>query len=473
MTYADQMLHANASRASQLAGMDNSTLVNSDATVRHESRSRVFFVGDNSSNANWGRAASLALGQLLSKSFEITGTVTGAFFDLSSAEAGYIGTLMPGRYYAFYRQLMQWRWRRPYSWYFQLEQWFGAKDFIDEDPVVSVDNLMAHKARYPALARIYDQAEQSDFLLVDGDGDIIFATPPRRHTLCLLALMELGIRLKKPVFLVNSMISDCPHTGRNKSTLASAARLMTQCRAVTLRDPQSYEYVRKEMPEANAFLVPDSLFTWYPLYTSAAEGTPKLLDSQVPDLKTAEYKSNFDFSRPYICIGGGALAGSQPEHALRSYSNLVKKVAQLGYGICLTENDRPDSFLRTIAKELNVGLVPVDAPTQFCGAVLGNARLFISGRYHPSIFASLGGTPCIFLATHAHKMGSLAEVLQYQTPRQFNAFPSDSEIPEIVDLARTYLAEGEGLRARIRNVAKSRCEEASQLPAILKRHLNG
>ena len=51
------------------------------------------------------------------------------------------------------------------------------------------------------------------------------------------------------------------------------------------------------------------------------------------------------------------------------------------------------------------------------GAVLAHARLFISGRYHPSILASLGGTPCIFLATHAHKMGSLSRLLKYDPQR--------------------------------------------------------
>jgi polysaccharide pyruvyl transferase WcaK-like protein len=148
-------------------------------------------------------------------------------------------------------------------------------------------------------------------------------------------------------------------------------------------------------------------------------------------------------------------------------------MSQLGYRVYLTENDLPDSFLRRVAKEKNVGIVPADGSIVNCGAVLANALLFISGRYHPSIFASLGGTPCIFLATHAHKMGSLSRVLDYEVHRQFNALPDDSEITEIVSLARQYLAQGETLRARIRQVAKLRSDEVNQLPALLKRHMNG
>jgi polysaccharide pyruvyl transferase WcaK-like protein len=107
-----------------------------------------------------------------------------------------------------------------------------------------------------------------------------------------------------------------------------------------------------------------------------------------------------------------------------------------------------------------------------CGAVLAHARLFISGRYHPSIFASLGGTPCIFLASHAHKMGSLPRLLEYDLTREFDAFPSDSEIAEIVATAQKYLERGEALRASIRQVAKRRCDEAICLAAFLKRHMN-
>jgi polysaccharide pyruvyl transferase WcaK-like protein len=107
-----------------------------------------------------------------------------------------------------------------------------------------------------------------------------------------------------------------------------------------------------------------------------------------------------------------------------------------------------------------------------CGAVLAHARLFISGRYHPSILASLGGTPCIFLGSHAHKMGSLSMVLEYERHREFDAFPDDAEIAEIISTAQKYLDGGETLRARIRQVAKLRCDQAISLPTFLKQHMN-
>jgi len=432
---------------------------------------KLFYVGDNRTSVNWGRGASIALDQLLSESFDITGRVTGDFFDLSSAPAGYVGTFLPARYYAFSRGLFLRRERRPFAWYIKLEQLFGAQDFISEDPVKSVDNLLAHKHRYLALARIYEQTAAADLLVIDGDGDIIFATPPRRTTLFLLAMIELGMRLKKPVFLVNSMISDCPLTGRNKTTLAAAKRLLEQCRAVVLRDPESLEYVQQKMPGANSRYIPDSLFTWFPLYANTSSRPPANGDFLLPHPEKSEYWGKLDFSHPYICIGGGALASSQPAQSVDCYCRLVDAVRELGFNVYLTENDSPDYFLQRVAEMKGIGIVPTDSPILMCGSVVAHARLFISGRYHPSIFASLGGTPCIFLGSHAHKMASLSRVLEYSEHCEFNAFPDDSEIGRIVALARQYLDQGDGLRARIRQVAQLRYEEVIGLPAFLLRQM--
>jgi polysaccharide pyruvyl transferase WcaK-like protein len=433
---------------------------------------KVFFVGDNRTTVNWGRGASIALGELLSNSFQIAGRVTGDFFDLSTTAAAYVGGFMPARHYGLFQYLLLRKGRWPFVWYIKLEELLGARDFIAENPAVSIDNLMAHKHRHSALARIYDQAAESDMVVLDGDGDIIFSTPPRRQTLFLLAMIELGIRLKKPVFLVNSMISDCPLTGRNDTTLAAARKLLVQCRAVSLRDHESLGYVQREMPETNASFIPDSLFSWFSHYANGNSHPPFNGDFLLPHPEKDEYWGKLDFSRPYICIGGGALAASNPDRSVQCYARLVDAIKQLGYCVYLTENDLPDSFLQRVAREKDVGIVPANAPIHLCGAVLAHARLFISGRYHPSIFASLGGTPCIFLGSHAHKMGSLSGVLKYEDQRQFSGFPSDADVAEIVSMAREYLDQGETLRAQIRQVAKLRCDESSQLPTFLKRHMN-
>ena len=428
---------------------------------------KVFWIGDNSTNANWGRAASLAMHDLLSGEFEIAGCVTGDFFDLSVAKAGYVHTLTPARFYPFLRRFLNGPRQRIAGWYLRLEHLWGAHDFISEDPANSIDNLIAEKHRYPALKQLYEDAVKSDIFVVDGDGDIVFTTPPRRTTLCLLAMIELGLRLRKPVFVVNTMISDCPVTGRNKNTFETVRHLLARCQSVTLRDNESLRVVREEMPGVTASFIPDSLFSWFYRYQGRTSHLKDIRDSHVSYPVANQSSVKPEFSQPYICVGGGALASWYPDKAAEAYGRLVDAISHLGLPIFLTQCDLPDSFLQNVAEKNNIGMILVNAPIDFCGEVLANARLFISGRYHPSIFASLGGTPCIFLGSHAHKMSSLADILEYDAPREFDAFPDDAEIAKIVALAQSYLEEGETLRERIRKVAKTRADQSRALPGFL------
>ena len=97
--------------------------------------------------------------------------------------SGYVRTLLTSRHYELFRFCWARRWRRPFSWYIKLEKVLGATDIIAENPVVTIDRLLKHKDRHPVLAHLYHQAAASDMFLLDGDGDIIFSTPPRRLTL--------------------------------------------------------------------------------------------------------------------------------------------------------------------------------------------------------------------------------------------------------------------------------------------------
>lgn len=99
---------------------------------------------------------------------------------------------------------------------------------------------------------------------------------------------------------------------------------------------------------------------------------------------------------------------------------------------------------------------------------LAHARLFISGRYHLRFFASLGGIPPFFSASHAHKMGSLARVSEHDAHRRFSAFPDNSEIAEIVSSSRQFVQQGEARQGRTKRMAKLRLR-----PALLKGHMNG
>lgn len=426
-------------------------------------------VGDNSSNPNWGgRGASIALIEMLSKMFTISETISGSSFFPNIEGFGYVNTLLPAKYNSLFLYFRANRHRRNiYKYYVLLEEMFGAKDFIANDPVETVENILRYRGKYEKIQEVYDKVNKSEVIIINGEGDILFTTPPRREALFLLGMAQLGLRLNKKVVIVNALISDCPVTGRNHETLEYARKIFSQCSAVILRDYESFDYIKKEMPEVDSSIIPDSLFSWYPTIENSSPMLPDNGDFVLPFPENKDYFRKLNFSKPYICIGGSALAAKNKVKSGEYFSRLLENIRELGYPVYLTENCGGDSFFKTIAEKEGVGLVPVKTSIFMCGAILANARLFISGRYHPSILASLGGTPCIFLGSSAHKMRSLQKILEYEHIREFPVFPSSMEINEISDLAKEYLGRGESFREKIKAIAGRRYEEAIRLPEII------
>lgn len=68
---------------------------------------KALLVGDNAGLPNWGRGASIALGQHLSARFDLSGRITGDQFLLETADFGYVNTFMPAKYYRFFKRALQ------------------------------------------------------------------------------------------------------------------------------------------------------------------------------------------------------------------------------------------------------------------------------------------------------------------------------------------------------------------------------
>jgi hypothetical protein len=221
------------------------------------------------------------------------------------------------------------------------------------------------------------------------------------------------------------------------------------------------------MPDVRAGLVPDALFAWQARADELARNVPANGDVILPHPIRHRWIGRLDFSRPYIVVGGTAAAAGERKQAIEAYCQLVSALTRLNHPVYLTQNDGPDSFLEDVAERVNVGFISVQTPIFAAAGILAKARLFISGRYHPAIMASLGGTPSVFLGSTAHKMASLQRLLEYENPRMFDAFPQSAAIGEIVDLSASYLAEGDLLRRRVEGAARRRAADTARLPQLL------
>jgi polysaccharide pyruvyl transferase WcaK-like protein len=431
-----------------------------------ERKCKALLVGDHRDTTNWGgRGQPIALSNLVAKRFTINGVITGREVTSVDANDGYVGNILPHELIKF---LFRIRGRvKLVNWYLGIEEWLGTRDVITEVPARSADDLLRYRRKRPGLEDIYRKVSDCDLMIINGEGSGIFTTPFRRDFFFYLMMVELANRLGKKVFYVNAILSDCPETGRNDKNFESARRTLSKCAAVLVRDPESLELVEREMPEVSCRYIPDALFTWFPIYENHARSLPADGDFLVSPPERDEYFGKLDFSRPYICLGGSAAVAADPEKASGHYIQLWQRLRELKVPVYLTPSCSGDRFLEKVAAATGAGIVSVSVPILMAGAVLANASLFVSGRFHASILASLGGTPCIFLESHSHKMRSLQRTLEYEESPIFPAFPGDDENSEILDLANHYLDQGEDLRDRIRGSVRKRCAEAETLASAI------
>lgn len=110
---------------------------------------------------------------------------------------------------------------------------------------------------------------------------------------------------------------------------------------------------------------------------------------------------------------GSSAAAWNPKRAKPHYEALTQALKKLGQPLVLVQTCEGDAFLEDVAKEAGVPFIPVNIPVMAGAAVLARAEVFVSGRWHPSIMATLGGTPCVFLGSNSHKTRSLQEQIGY------------------------------------------------------------
>jgi ADP-heptose:LPS heptosyltransferase len=173
------------------------------------------------------------------------------------------------------------------------------------------------------------------------------------------------------------------------------------------------------------------------------------------------------FDEPYICVTGGSRAAFTPQKAFEGYCELVERLRELDPPVYLVPTCGGDRFLHDVAEETNTPIIPGEVPILMGGAILANARLFVTGRYHPSIMAAAGGTPCVFLGADSHKTRSLQRMLGYDDPHVFSAIPTPDEHDDLLARGRELLDGGQPVRDRIQREAEARAEETAELATLV------
>ncbi|PSB20041.1 hypothetical protein C7B76_06710 [filamentous cyanobacterium CCP2] len=428
---------------------------------------KIFFVNDTSDCPNWGcRATTAALKRMLSlhnPSYEITHTLylkrmsaTDRYIEkrykkIEKLTSSVVGTFPAGKSLANY---VNSRWVAPH--------WKKIANVRDAMPTSFAEfpsfasKVLAGEVMQPERAAL----EACDLVFINGEGSIYDRQRKGRMMLFIAYLAK--VHFNKPCVLANHTAD--VHDPVMAEMVAQVYPLLDD---VIFREPLSAEACQAFVREDNSVLAADAAFTYRPIdrATFSALAARDSYFSIHPDSA-----SGFDPSRPYICIGGSSiyLRGDRPAYdPIPGFKVLCEKLQNYVAPVVLTAPDPKDELIfRPIAKALGLPLISLTTPTQQAVDILGNASVYVSGRWHPSILALTGGTPIITFTANTYKTQALVQQMGLETPT-LDALNLHEIASDVVDLAKHYLEQGEPLRQQLRD----RAEELSKLAQKNVRYL--
>jgi polysaccharide pyruvyl transferase WcaK-like protein len=414
---------------------------------------KLLYVGDNRNRLNWGcRATSIALRQLLDSRFNVEKVIYGNYV----AFAPESGLKVKTKWDKLFRKVS--------SAIFKTNI---ISDYITNSPCDNLDNFLKYKDKDENVDFIINSVLECDSIVVNAEGSFIFTSPPRRDTLFFLLIADLAKHFNKGIYFVNGMVSNPSTNNFNLEVFEYTIAKFAESNFITTRDKQSLRKLTSARADINCQYIPDALFTWLHYFYDLEKISISNGDFLIPFPEKEEYFRQVDLSTPYICVGGSSFAANDPKQAVPRYIELVNRLKNLGINIIIVQGCIGDNFLHEVSTHTITPIVPVETPILLAATVLANSKLFVSGRYHPSIMASLGGTPCIFLGSNSHKNTALQEILEYDSVDEFSAYPSSDECNKILKKAKLILEEAEDKRTKIKTVVSKLSQEARKVVEII------
>ena len=133
----------------------------------------------------------------------------------------------------------------------------------------------------------------------------------------------------------------------------------------------------------------------------------------------SEKNPKFDFSQPYICIGGGS--GLQRSTNIKSkiFISLINKIQTRfpNTNILLTAASGSDeTFMLNVSEDTGECLLKLNNNHLLAASILADSELYLGGRWHESIFALLGESQLISFSGNTFKMEALKKQIGSNYP---------------------------------------------------------
>ncbi|MCL2704747.1 MAG: polysaccharide pyruvyl transferase family protein [Spirochaetaceae bacterium] len=309
---------------------------------------------------------------------------------------------------------------------------------------------------------LLSRIKKNNAVILNGEGSFIFQSPPRLDLHNYLVILHACIETGTPFYILNAMFSAFADEPINEDLINQAMPILEQAEIFAARDIHSQQIISQYNDKVNVTFIPDALFSWYSLYNENRNILNDMLHNSrlvLPFIDHDPFQHNMDFSHPYALFSGNSFAAKHPDQARNSFTKLVlalkNQAEKLGISLYLIETCSGDAVIRQVALEIKIPIIPVNTNIYFAGKILGNALCYVSGRYHPSILASMGGTPCVFMGSNSHKTLSIQTVLGIPPEEQelFPAIPDEDLVPHIVSSFEKKILNQN--REQVRNICKT------------------
>jgi hypothetical protein len=319
----------------------------------------------------------------------------------------------------------------------------------------SVDELAgAIAAPEPAtrgLREVRAAITAADELVVNGEGDFILAE--RMTHVRTMAMMRAAKLLGKPVHLLNSILSYAPvRPEHEKLIIDEVGETLAMCDSIRYRDPASLALHGELYPQLQADWAPDALFAW------AGAAKTGLADRAAFSPETEGLSITVQRllhgEQPYVVLSGTSRYDLDPDDFRATALALRSRLKKDGVETVFAASDGPDTKLIAALKGSGTLVVQPKVPLTAAARLLWNASAFVSGRYHPSILATLGGTPFVLMHSNSHKTRSLYDVVTSGTaPDEHPFFAGGEAAAERIAQAIRPVIGDRRARARVRKSA--------------------
>lgn len=404
---------------------------------------RICFVCDSTTQNNWGcRATTFAMYELLKQHTDAEvvsvvklGALSGGGTDLFQPKARVIALL---REFAYDRPRLRGALRVIQH---SVKRRRHGK-IADPQTIEEFEQTAKEVAAGRLFPGTREAIDRSDLVLVNGEGSIYNFEKKGRMSLFWMYYAKKYAQKKCAIVNHTIQLND----PRMVDLVKGVYPLLDD---VVFREPASFDDMQQVLPYPDDALATDAAFRWQPLTGERFIETYRRLGSCSVFPHDA---SSFDPAKPYICVTGSSALmrpedNSAPDRA--PFRDLCLRLREMCDQVLIVAPDMTDEvLLAPVARELGLPILPAATPLGIGLDVLANARVFISGRWHPSILASTGGTPSVLFSGNTHKIAGLGRLLGLPDAA-IDAKRLADATPQILQMTRQFLDEGEMRRADI------------------------